>query len=188
MLSEADYQEAVRRYKNMKVSGHERQRYQALILVQQGYSHREVAEILLVDEDPVGRWVRQYQERGVGGVLNEGRWGGEHGQREVSPEQGAELKRVRGTEARAGTQVGSGWTTKAVRPLSLERFGGTYSKSGGRNLFAHIGWSYQRGRKLSLRRAPLAQERDEEETHAVLANYARKGKPVVPVASAQSKV
>jgi hypothetical protein len=38
MLSEADYQEAVRRYKNMEVSGHERQRYHALILVHQGYS------------------------------------------------------------------------------------------------------------------------------------------------------
>jgi hypothetical protein len=48
MLSEADYQEAVRRYKNMKGNGHERQRYHALILVHQGYSHREVAEILLV--------------------------------------------------------------------------------------------------------------------------------------------
>jgi hypothetical protein len=27
MLSEADYQEAVRRYKNMKVNGHERQQF-----------------------------------------------------------------------------------------------------------------------------------------------------------------
>jgi hypothetical protein len=35
-LSDADYQEAVRRYKNMKVKGHERQRYHALILVPQG--------------------------------------------------------------------------------------------------------------------------------------------------------
>ena len=68
MLSETDYQEAVRRYKNMKGNGHERQRYHALLLVHQGYSHREVAEILLVDEDTVGRWVRQYQERGLGGT------------------------------------------------------------------------------------------------------------------------
>ena len=33
MLSDEDYQEAVRRYKNMKVKGHERQRYHALILI-----------------------------------------------------------------------------------------------------------------------------------------------------------
>ena len=68
MLNEADYQDAVRHYKNMKGNGHERQRYHALILVHQGYRHREVAEILLVDEDTVGRWVRQYQERGLGGL------------------------------------------------------------------------------------------------------------------------
>src|SRR5215211_7913885 len=85
MLSDEDYQEAVRRYKNMKVKGRERQRYHALILVHQGYSYREVAEILLVDEDTVGRWVRQYQERGLGGLLNDAQWGGEHGQRERGP-------------------------------------------------------------------------------------------------------
>jgi transposase len=188
MLSEADYQEAVRRYKNMKGNGHERQRYHALLLVHQGYSHREVAEILRVDEDTVGRWVRQYQERGLGGLRNDGGWGGEHGQRELSPEQGGELTGVLGTAARVGTKVGSGWTTKAVRHLISERFGVTYSKSGGRKLLAHIGWSDQRGRKLYIRRDPLDQERYEEERRAVLAKYARTGKPVIPLASDQSKV
>ena len=57
MLSDEDYQEAVRRYKNMRVNGHERQRYHALILVHRGYSYREVAEILLVDEETTSRWV-----------------------------------------------------------------------------------------------------------------------------------
>jgi hypothetical protein len=38
MLSESDYREAVRRYKNMRVNGHERHRCHALILVHQGYS------------------------------------------------------------------------------------------------------------------------------------------------------
>ena len=55
MLSDEDYQEAVRRYKNMRVNGHERQRYHALILVHQGYSYREVGRILLVDEDTIRR-------------------------------------------------------------------------------------------------------------------------------------
>jgi transposase len=141
MLSEADYQEAVRRYKNMKMNGHERQRYHALILLSQGYSQRKVAEILLVDEETVGRWVRQYQEHGLGGLRNHEQWGGEHGQRELSLEQVAELKRVLSTEAMAGTQVGSGWTNKAVRHLLTERWGVRYSKSGVRHLFAHLGWS-----------------------------------------------
>ena len=88
----------------------------------------------------------------------------------------------------AGTQVGSGWTNKAVRHLLGERFGVTYGKSGVRKLFAHLGWSYQRGRKLYIRRDPLDQERYEEETYAVLAKYARNGQKVVPLASDQSKV
>src|SRR5713226_10551756 len=92
MLSEADYQEAVRRYKNMKVSGHERQRYHAVILVHQGYSYREVGQILLVDEETISRWVQQYQEHGLGGLKNDPQGGGEHGQRALSTEQGDALK------------------------------------------------------------------------------------------------
>jgi transposase len=188
MLSESDYQEAVRRYKNMKVNGHERQRYHALILLTQGYTQSKVAEILLVDEDTVRRWVRQYKEQGLGGLRNHEQWGGEHGQRELSPEQVMELRRVLSTEAMAGTQVGSGWTNKAVRALLTARWGVKYSKSGVRYLFAHLGWSYQRGRKLYIRRDPLDQARYEEETRAVLAKYARNGQKVIPLASDQSKV
>jgi hypothetical protein len=40
--------------KNMKVNGHERQRSHALILVHQGYSYREVGQILLVDKGRSG--------------------------------------------------------------------------------------------------------------------------------------
>jgi len=188
MLSESDYREAVRRYKNMRVNGHERHRCHALILVHQGYSYREAAQILLVDEETLSRWVRQYQERGWEGLQNTPGWGGEHGRRELSAEEVEDLKRVLREEARPGTQVGSGWTNKAVRELLAEGFGVHYSKSGVRKRFAHRGWSYQRGRKLYIRRDPVDQVRYEGETQAVLAKYARTGQPVVPLASDQSKV
>jgi len=188
MLSEGDYQEAARRYKDMKVNGHERQRYHALILVHQGYSYREVGQILLVDEETSSRWMQQYQEHGLGGLKNDPQWGGEHGQGELSAEQLDALKRILREEAMPGPQVGSGWTNKAVRQLVVERFGVQYSKSGVRKVFAQIGWSYQRGRKLYIRRDPADQGRYELETRAVLEKYARSGKPVVPLASDQSKV
>lgn len=111
MLSEDDYQEAVRCYKNMRVNGHERQRCHALILVHLGYRYREVAGILLGDEETIGRWVRQYQERGLAGLLNAPGWGGEHGQRELSGEEVEDLKRVLCAEAMPGTQGGSGSTS-----------------------------------------------------------------------------
>src|SRR5215813_6200041 len=135
MLSESDYREAVRRYKNMRVNGHERQRCHALILVHQGYSYREVAQILMVDEETISRWVRQYQERGLVGLVNDRQWGGEHGQRELSAEQVDALTRLLREEAMPGTKLGSGWTNKAVRQLVAERFGVQYSKSGMRKLF-----------------------------------------------------
>src|SRR5260221_8996080 len=188
MLSETDHQEAVRRYKNMKVNGHERQRYHALILVHQGYSSREVGQILLVDEETIRRWVRQYKERGLAGLTNDPQWGGEHGQRELSAEQGDALKRILREDAMPGTGVGSGWTNKAVRQLLAERFGVQYSKRGVRKLFAHLGWSYQRGRKLYIRRDPQDQARYEWETQVALAKYARNRQKVVPLASDQSKV
>ena len=163
----------------MRVNGHERQRCHALILVHQGYSYREVAQILLVDEETISRWVRQYQERGLTGLGNDPRWGGE---------QVDDLKRILRAEAMPGTKGGSGWTTKAVRQLLGERLGGQDSQSGVRKLFAHLGWSYQRGRKLSIRRDPADQARYELEMRAILRKYARSGQPVVPLAGDQSKV
>ena len=53
MLSEDDYREACRRYKDKRTKLPERLRYHALILVTQGYSYREVGRILLVDEESV---------------------------------------------------------------------------------------------------------------------------------------
>jgi transposase len=188
MLREEDYKEAVRRYKNMKVNGHERQRCHALILVHSGYSYREVGQILLVDEETISRWVKQYEEGGLDGLKNDPNWGGEHGQRELRAEELEKLKCILREEAMGGTKVGSGWTNKAVRQLIGGRFGIKYSKSGVRKIFTQIGWSYQRGRKLYNRRDPEDQGRYEMETHAVLEKYARNGKKVVPLASDQSKV
>lgn len=188
MLSLADYQEAVRRYKNMKLDGHERQRCHALILVQQEYSYREIAEILLVDNGTISRWVQQYESNGLTGLQNDANWGGAHGQSELQEEQITELKELLRATAMPGTAVGSGWTNKAVRAVVAAQFQVAYSKSGMRKLFARLGWSYQRGRKLYHRRTAEDQARYERETCATLARLAQSGVKVVPLASDQSKV
>jgi transposase len=87
MLNEVDLQEAKKRYKNMRLNGHERLRYHALILVTNGYSYREAARILLVDEETVSRWVRQYELGGLENLKNAPDWAEEHGQRELNEEQ-----------------------------------------------------------------------------------------------------
>ena len=188
MLSEADYQEALRRYKDKTCNGHERQRYHALLLVAKGYSYRAIADILFVDEETISRWVRVYREQGLDGLKNHPDWGGEHGQCRLSEEDLAQLGPVLEQEAMPGTAVGSGWTIRAIRALLEERFLVCYSRRGVRKLMRALRWSYQRGRKLYIKRSAEEQQRFEWETRTVLAELAASGARVTPLAGDQSKV
>lgn len=188
MLKDNDYLEAIRRYKNMKGNGHERQRYHALIVVERGYSYREAAAILLVDEDTISRWVREYEEGGLDALKNHPQWGGEHGQRALEEKELGQLKKVLQEEAMPGTAVGSGWTAKGIRDIIEERFAVVYSPSGIHKLLDHMRWSYQRGRKLYIQRRPEEQARYEWETATMLAALAASGQRVAPLAGDESKV
>jgi transposase len=188
VLNAEDYTEACRRYKDKRTKFHERPRYHALILVTQGYRYEEVSRILLLTEEAIRQWIARYESHGLEGLQNHPGWGGEHGQRCVNTEQLAELQHFLQCEAMSGTQVGSGWTGKAIRHVIRELFGVSYSKSGVRKLLHLIGWSYQRGRKLYVRRRPEEQARFILETEEALAQYAASGEPVVPLAGDQSKV
>ena len=188
VLSAEDYTEACRRYRDKRTKFHERQRYHALILVTQGYSYEEVGRILLLTEEAIRQWGTRYENHGLEGLQNHPNWGGEHGQRCLNTEQLAELGYLLQQEAMPGTQVGSGWTGKAIRQVIRDRFGVSYSKSGVRKVLHLMGWSYQRGRKLYVRRRPEEQARFVLETEETLAHYAASGESVVPLAGDQSKV
>jgi transposase len=188
VLTEEDYTEACRRYKDKRTKLHERQRYHALILATQGYSEQEIARILLLEEETIRQWAHRYEAQGLEGLRNHPDWGGEHGQRYLRTEQVEALRQQLRGAAMPGTQVGSGWTAKAIRHFIRERFGQSYSQSGVRKLLHTMGWSYQRGRKRYIRRSPEDQARFVLETEEVLAQYAASGEPVVPLAGDQSKV
>ena len=141
-----------------------------------------------MDEKTISRWVEQYAQQGLPGLQNHPDWGGAHHQSELSEEQLTQLEKQLRETAMPGTQVGSGWTNKAVRALLAKNFAVSYGKSSMRKVFARLGWSYQRGRKLSHRRTPEDQARYERETRATLADLAARGVKVVPLASDQSKV
>src|SRR5262249_46276302 len=87
-----------------------------------------------------------------------------------------------------GTEVGSGWTIKAIRVLIEERFNLRYSQRGARKLMQALNWSYQRGRKLYVKRSQAEQRRFEFETAEVLAELVYSGEKVTPLAGDQSKV
>jgi Transposase and inactivated derivatives len=188
MLDEQDYAEACRRYKDRRTKLPERLRYHSLILVTQGYSFREIGRILLIDEESISQWVTLYQANGLNALKNHPGWGGEHGQRFLQADEIESLKQMLITEAMPDTKAGSGWTAKAIRKLIRDRYSVSYSKSGVRKLLAEIGWSYQRGRKLYIRRSVEEQARFVLETEEILAAFAESGEKVVPLAGDQSKV
>lgn len=114
--------------------------------------------------------------------------GGNHGQRALSERELEELKKILRETAMLGSKQGSGWTSRAVRVIIEERFGVRYRGSGVRKILGIIGWSYQRGRKLYIRRTDQEQVRYELETLEALEKYAESGEQVTPIAADQTKI
>jgi transposase len=100
----------------------------------------------------------------------------------------SQLGKLLEQEAMPGTEVGSGWTIKAIGLLIEERFTVAYSCRGVRKLMRGLNWSYQRGRKLYIKRSEVEQARFELETSEILWELATSGARVTPLAGDQSKV
>jgi putative transposase len=188
MLTHKDYLEATKRFKDKKRNAHERLRCHALLLISKGYSYSQTADILFIDEDTIRQWMQRYEEKGLDGLKNNPLWGGEHGQRRLNQQDLARLSTLLDEEAQPGTEVGSGWTLKAIRQLIQERFSTCYSRRGVRKLLRGIGWSYQRGRKLYIRRSEVEQARFDLDTREILEEFAQSGEVVTPLAGDQTKV
>lgn len=188
MLSHDDFLEATRRLKDKKTKMHARTRYHALLLVSKGYSYQQTADVLFVDPESVSRWVALYQREGLNGLQNHPRWGGEHGQRWLSTEQLTQLGTLLDTEAMPGTEVGSGWTLRAVINLVAERFTLSYSPRGMHKILRALNFSLQRGRPLYIRRTPAEQARFEMETSEILEGFAQSGERMTPLAGDQTRV
>jgi transposase len=188
VLTKEDRLEAMRRFKYKKTKAFERLRYHALLLVSDGHSFEQVATLLYVDAESVSRWVDLYKEKGLEGLKNNPLWGGEHGQRWLDAEQFAQLGTLLEAEAMPGTEVGSGWTVRAVIALVEERFSLSYSQRGMRKILHLLGLSSQRGRALYIKRTLEDHARFELETRDVLEEFARSGARIVPVAGDQTRV
>ena len=188
MLSKQDRLEAMRRFKHKKTKAHERLRYHALLLVTDGYSFQQTAAVLFVDPESVSHWVSLYQRDGLDGLKNNPLWGGERGQRWLNDEQLTQLGTLLDEEAMPGTEVGSGWTVRAIIQLVQERFNVSYSQRGMRKILAALDFSSQRGRPFYNRRTPEDQARFEEETFEVLEEFATSGKRMIPLAGDQTRV
>ena len=188
MLSKQDRLEAMRRFKHKKTKAHERLRYHALLLVTDGYSFQQTAAVLFVDPESVSRWVAIYQRDGLDGLKNNPLWGGERGQRWLNDQQLTQLGTLLDQEAMPGTEVGSGWTVRAIIALVQERFNVSYSQRGCRKILRALDFSCQRGRPFYNRRTPEDQTRFERETLEILEEFATSGQRLTPLAGDQTRV
>ena len=188
MLSKTDRLEAMRRFKHKKTKAHERLRYHALLLVTDGYSFQQTAAVLFVDPESVSRWVSIYQRDGLEGLKNNPLWGGERGQRWLTQQQLTQLGTLLDQEAMPGTEVGSGWTVRAIIELAAERFNVSYSQRGMRKILHALNFSCQRGRPFYKRRTAEDQARFEGETLEVLEEFAASGQRMTPLAGDQTRV
>src|SRR5207248_9565265 len=180
--------EAMRRFKHKKTKAHERLRYHALLLVTEGYSFQQIADVLFVDSESVSRWVQIYTRDGLDGLKNHPLWGGERGQRWLSDAQLTQLGTLLDQESMPGTEVGSGWTVRAIIQLVEERFNVSYSQRGCRKILRALNFSSQRGRPFYHRRTPEDQLRFERETLEVLEEFAASGARMIPLAGDQTRV
>jgi len=188
VLSKPDRLEAMRRFKHKKTKAHERLRYHALLLVTDGYSFQQIAAVLFVDPESVSRWVQIYTRDGLDGLKNNPLWGGERGQRWLTQEQLTQLGTLLDEEAMPGTEVGSGWSVRAIIELVAERFNVSYSQRGMRKILRALNFSSQRGRPFYNRRTPADQARFERETLEVLEEFAASGQRMIPLAGDQTRV
>src|SRR5688500_17862707 len=86
-LTQEDYLQTTKRFKDKKRNPHERLRCHALLLLTKGYSYSQTADILFLDEDTIRQWLHRYQEQGLEGLKNHPLWGGEHGQRLLNKQE-----------------------------------------------------------------------------------------------------
>jgi transposase len=170
----------------MKHDPHERQRCHALLLLTDGYSVEEVADILRVDEATIWRWVKQYREGGLEGMGL--RSGGDQGQSPLAEAERKELDEHLRTTAAVGGKTGSGWTIKQIIAVVKEKFQVEYSPRGMRHVLAQIEWSYQKSRVKYIKQDNQKVEDFEKRLCAALQDVAETGEPVHPFAEDEVKL
>jgi transposase len=128
--------------------GKSRDRIKAILLLDKGYSGREVAEILLLDENTISNWKKRYLERAniTDYIFNECR--------------GYEGKLSSKEEFLVSQYVEEQLITdsKLIRIFIEDSFGKNYSKSGVIDLLHRLGFSYKQTTLIPSKMDPEQQK------------------------------
>lgn len=130
----------------------ERRRFQAMTLLEQGWSQSQVARHLGVTPAAVCQWVKAYQRDGPEGLKARAHPGAP---RRLTDRQ---LKRLERLLLRGATRQGYPselWTLRRIAEVIRRHFGVSYDPSGVWHLLRRMGWSCQKPERR-------ARERDEQ--------------------------
>lgn len=129
----SELRQAHRKMRDKKVAD----RIKAIIALNSGWSYTEVAEILLLDEVTMRRYVQQFQQKGIDGLL-EYRYTGGVGR--LTLEQEAAVKNY-------FTLFTPQTTTEVVAYLKAQ-YGKEYTITGANKLMHRLGFSYKKPKRM----------------------------------------
>lgn len=112
-------------------------RIKALILLNNGYSYSHVAEVLLLDEVTIRRYVQRFKEDGIEGLL-ECRYSGGAGK--LTLEQEAAVKNY--------FTLFTPHTTNEVVSYIKQQYGKEYTINGATKLMHRLGFSYKKPKRI----------------------------------------
>lgn len=135
----AELLELSKKEKNVKQKLH----YDAVLLFLEGYSRKEISDVLHIPQRTVSFHINSYQKGGIKALVIKKQPGYK---KKLTDEQEKELFNIISTQTpqEAGIGVFANWTAPLACRLVEERFNVKYSERGMRNLFERIGLSYTR--------------------------------------------
>ena len=140
--SEEEYSQLLLASKNEK-KVKQKNRFDTVLLYMEGYSRKQIAEILHIPHRTVCAHIAGYQKGGMDTLLLIKQTGAP---RKLSDEQENTLIHIISTQTpeEAGVGIFANWTSSLACKLAEEKFGMAFSDRGMRNLFDRVGLSYTR--------------------------------------------
>jgi transposase len=119
----------------------EQRRYRAIELLEEGYRQVQVARIVQVHRNTVGRWWKAYQEKGAQALKAKPHPGRN---RKISAQQLAQLPQALLKGARSWGYPNDLWTLPRIADVIERLFGASYHPRYVWYLMRRIGWSCQK--------------------------------------------
>jgi transposase len=145
-LSYGQIESYKRRHKSLR-NQKKADRIKAIIMLNNGYSQAEIAEVLLLDESTIWRWYNLFNNEGIRGLLKDNYQGGTT---KLTKDQIAKLDKHLSNKVYL--------TSKEIGAYILKKYGTKYTIKGVTSLLHRMGYSYKKPKHVPGKANQNAQE------------------------------